>query len=637
MVILMASEDATAATGLAEHPLVQGRHDFQVVTTIEKLETAVEALEQMDALLFTAGFSEGRGRELRETLRVRFPHLQTALMTDSTGKTVPVETMTDWLRALEEEGAGVRTEEEEPAGPFVLGDYELKEMLRSSPERDTFHAVQRSVNRDVILERLKPELLHDREAAGAFRAEVRAKARVSCPWIATVFEAQETGGVLFYTREMIRGRNMDELAAAKAGLTIEESLHLLRAAGEAVVWFEGRELPRESLRRHHLHQGADGSPRIANIALAVAPEPPPDQAAEIQAVAEGLMRITDFKSDPSRELAHITGLMRAHGPQRLTEWKSVLREARAGLHRLTEARTSTLEMGRDVPQPRRRKSRFPLAAGLIVLAVGGAAVAWYAKYARKPEDRKFAVQVHVPAGEFVFRDATRINLPDFWIDSHEVTIGEYAEFLTALAGNGAGKYDHPDQPKTKTSHEPADWAALLEAAGRRGKWNGYPVSRNCPVFNVDWWDAWAYAKWKGRRLPTEEEWDKAARGTNGRPWPWGTEVDMKRANTGEDYLEHPGDGKGVTDGHRWWCEVDAMPRDVSPWNVYGMAGNVSEWTSTWSADPDIPDETVPVFRGGDFRRKSAAAVTTPWLARSASYAQPFLGFRTVTSTPPGEQ
>ena len=149
---------------------------------------------------------------------------------------------------------------------------------------------------------------------------------------------------------------------------------------------------------------------------------------------------------------------------------------------------------------------------------------------------------------------------------------------------------------------------------------------------MDWWDAFAFAAWKGRRLPTEHEWDKAARGTNGLPWPWGTEADLSRANTGADYTKQP--GPGAADGFTWWCDVNAMPRDVSPYEVHGMAGNVSEWTSTWSPDPDDPDKTVPVFRGGDFFRSEPAPVTTPWLAKSLSYAQPYIGFRTVSPAAP---
>jgi formylglycine-generating enzyme required for sulfatase activity len=270
------------------------------------------------------------------------------------------------------------------------------------------------------------------------------------------------------------------------------------------------------------------------------------------------------------------------------------------------------------------------------VAGAGTAVAWFTRNHKPPAPAPFAFQANVPAGEFIYRDGQRLSLPEFWIDSHEVSIGQYAEFLRAIAGDKARKFDNEKQPPEKTGHEPKDWQAIYGAAAAGGWWNGYPVSLNCPVFNVDWWDAFAYASWKGRRLPTEQEWEKAARGTNGRQWPWGSEPDPKRANTGADYAEQPGSVVGAIDGHVWWCEVNAMPQDVSPYGVVGMAGNVSEWTDSLAIDPDLPDVKVRVFRGGDFRRESPAAITTPWLAKSPTYAQPFLGFRTASSSPPQE-
>ena len=91
---------------------------------------------------------------------------------------------------------------------------------------------------------------------------------------------------------------------------------------------------------------------------------------------------------------------------------------------------------------------------------------------------------------------------------------------------------------------------------------------------------------------------------------------------------------GGSDGHALWCDVDAVAGDLSPDGVHGMAGNVAEWTDSWAPHPELPDETVPVFRGGDFRQPKAVPMNTPWLADDASYAQAFLGFRTATSVPP---
>lgn len=629
MVILIASDQADACQALAEHLAADGKHRIYTAGTMTDLEEAAASLEELEVLLFSASFSKGRGKELRDALRAQFPGLQTGLITEEDGQTVPPQKVAEWLAEFESK-TSVDAE-----GPVILGDYELMEKRRTTPTTDTFRAVQRSVNREVVLERLKPELCRDKAAVRAFRGMVRARANVSCPWIAAVYEAQETDDALFYTRELVRGITLDELAASRAHITPEEALHLLRAAGEAMTWLQEKNLPRTELKRQHLYHGHDGAPRIANIAAADVQ--PVDEPAEIRAMAAGLMRVVDFNARSARESSHVLGLMKASGPHALTTWKAVLREVSAGLHRLTEARSSSLAGDSDSARPRRRKSRAVLfgAAALTVLA-GGLVIAWYSRKPNPAKPRNLAAMVEVNAGEFTFGDGHRLTLPGFWIDSHEVTIGQYAEFLTAIAGINDKKFDHADQPKEKTGHEPKDWADIHAAARAGSTWRSCPISLHCPVFNVDWWDAYAFAAWKGRRLPSEQEWEKAARGTNGRRWPWGSEADPKRANTGADYAEQPGGG-GKIDGFTWWCEVDAKPEDVSPWNVYGMAGNVAEWTDTRAPHPDLPDETVPVYRGGDFYQDAQSPLTTQRLAKSAAYAQPFLGFRTASSNPPSPQ
>lgn len=630
MVILIASENAAAAGHLAETLASLDRHLVFTASSLEDLEEAAASLEELDVLLFSNFFKAGRGKELRDTLRIQYPGLQTVLISNEEGDLVPEDELIAWLDSAQASPGEAGTTGDSPA---ILGDYELKEKRRTTATTDTFRAVQRSVNREVVLERLKPELHRNKNAVREFRGMVRARANVSCPWIATVYEAQETDGALFYTRELVRGSNLDELSAARTFLKPEDSLHLLRAAGEAMVWMAEKGIPRDALKRHHLYLGQDGAPRIANIATAAAT--PVDEPAEIHGIADCLLKITDFKAGPSRELNHVLGLMKATGTHALSSWKAVLREARAGLQRLTEARTSSLAEGRDGAHPKKRKSRTPLLAGAaLTIAAAGAVLLWKPSTPPDGSSGTAHYQAKVPAGTFVFGQGQKESLPDFWIDSHEVTIGQYAAFLEAVAA-APGKFDHPKQPKEKPGHEPGNWKEVYAAARQGGSWNGYAVSLQCPVFNVDWWDAYAYAAWKGRRLPTEKEWEKAARGTNGRTWPWGSEADPKRANTGADYSETP--AKGTVDGFTWWCAVDAMPGDVSPFEVHGMAGNVSEWTATWAPHPDLPDEEVPVFRGGDFHRQTAAPLTTPWLAKSATYSQPFLGFRTASSNAPEGQ
>ncbi len=158
--------------------------------------------------------------------------------------------------------------------------------------------------------------------------------------------------------------------------------------------------------------------------------------------------------------------------------------------------------------------------------------------------------VHIPAGPFLMgTDSERANaqdrpqhevvLGDYWIDKYPVTNAEYARFIVS----------------TKR-RPPLDWD---DGAIPDGKML-YPVTM------VSWYDAQAYCRWETKRLPTEAEWEKAARGTDGRRWPWGEKIDPKRLNT---YYSVG----SVTD-------VTKYVNGVSPFGVFDMAGNVSEWTSS---------------------------------------------------------
>ncbi|MCO5196706.1 MAG: formylglycine-generating enzyme family protein [Anaerolineae bacterium] len=150
--------------------------------------------------------------------------------------------------------------------------------------------------------------------------------------------------------------------------------------------------------------------------------------------------------------------------------------------------------------------------------------------------------VLVPGGEFLFGDKkTRWYLPPFWMDKTPVTNAEYKRFLDA----------------NPTHRVPREWSRT------------YPNGKgNYPVVQVNWHDAVAYAEWAGKQLPTDHQWEKAARGTDGRIYPWGDEWVNGYCNTSE-----AGFG-GTTPVGRF------SPISDSPYDCVDMVGNVWEWTAT---------------------------------------------------------
>ena len=181
--------------------------------------------------------------------------------------------------------------------------------------------------------------------------------------------------------------------------------------------------------------------------------------------------------------------------------------------------------------------------------------------------------VQVPGGEFIYGDGETRTTEAFYIDIHEVTAGEYKECVDA----GECSYG-PSTNEFKYSD-----------------WHTYNNSKdNHPINYVSWQDAVDYCAWKGKRLPTVVEWEKAARGTDGRTYPWGNET-----ATCDHAVMNLGGPSSYSD---WGCatgstgEVGQKPEGVSPYGVYDMAGNVREWTDSWFS----PAQWVRLVRGGSF-------------------------------------
>ncbi len=281
-----------------------------------------------------------------------------------------------------------------------------------------------------------------------------------------------------------------------------------------------------------------------------------------------------------------------------------------------------------------KKTPWLAIGALLLAAAGGAAYFLFAKGSGS-EMVDTEAFMDVPAGQFISQeqsadpDAPPMKTAQFWIGKYEVTIGQYKRFLDAVQIEDDGEYAHPRQPKNK-NHAPRDWRQILDACQPDKSYLDQRLALDCPVFNVDFYDAHAYAKWAGGRLPTEVEWEKAARGIYGRAYPWGNNFDPKIANTGVDFNTAK---PGSEDGFNKWAPVHSHPGDVSPYGARGMGGNVAEWTDSWLPSKTDPKVKVPVVRGGSYADKDVRAVKRR-LDTLPAQPCPDVGFRIVVDQQP---
>lgn len=217
-------------------------------------------------------------------------------------------------------------------------------------------------------------------------------------------------------------------------------------------------------------------------------------------------------------------------------------------------------------------------------------------------------KVPIPAGSFLFQDNQQVDLPAFNIDSTEVTIWQYQEFLDA-AGHET-KYDHPNQRLGK-GHSNPSWEAYAKAAFSGAEFKGVRLNPNFPAVYVDWFDAYAFAKWQNRRLPSEVEWEKVGRGTDGRKFPWGDTFISGAANLYRGAKEAAA-----------WSEVGRYAGDISSYGVRDLAGNVSEWTASDDGSGS------PVVRGGNFMSEDGQ-LTRRVVGLSPYTIDERIGFRTA--------
>jgi formylglycine-generating enzyme required for sulfatase activity len=255
-----------------------------------------------------------------------------------------------------------------------------------------------------------------------------------------------------------------------------------------------------------------------------------------------------------------------------------------------------------------------IAVALAIIAVAGAGLFYAHKMKKKPEflAKDGAPAVLIPAGAFIMGGGENslrreIFVDNFYMDKYEVTVGRYAAFL-----------------KDSVNVKPPEYWETVDLQS----------DAELPVVGVDWRDADKYCQWAGKRLPTEAEWEKAARGTDERKYPWGNDEPTPqhaRFATPSDTSVYK--GRVV--------RVGSYSKGASPFGVYDVAGNVSEWTADWYSESlsggDLQNPKGPgsgkakVLRGGGWYDAAERLTTAKRMSASPARRAADIGFRCASN------
>lgn len=251
------------------------------------------------------------------------------------------------------------------------------------------------------------------------------------------------------------------------------------------------------------------------------------------------------------------------------------------------------------------------------------------------------VMISIPSGEFIMgagnndskakadeRPQHIVYLDQYWIDSTEVTAGMYMECVNAGVCNLEAFY-------ARTTDDMLSF----------GDYYTNPKHENYPAVDVSWVDANVYCEWAGKRLPTEAEWEKAARGTEGQLYPWGNQwqgnvLNFCDLNCTNDYRD-----SSANDQQKYRAPVGSYSAGKSAYGLFDMAGNVWEWVADWysesyyasspSDNPTGPSSgTERVIRGGGWDSTAQNVRTSKRFHRVPAFSSGSQGFRCASSIAP---
>lgn len=493
--------------------------------------------------------------------------------------------------------------------PHTFGDYTVTNLLYQQDDVVFFTGIQTRMARPVTLAILRPERKKQEEIDN-FLSGAKAKAQTQYPLLAAVFEASSSEGKWYYAQETIPCENLEQRAAAGNLLSVPQTISLIRHIGKCFIYFSENNIASDPLllKNIYLNTAENDDIRIDNVAnhKLRSPDELDQQMVNLATLFYPILPMNEAGATRVRTLS--TWMIEGLKDKRLI-WDQVfdmldLIEEQLGF---SDAKTTALMKSRMIIH--NQVLCFPVwvwaACILLLLGLGATAYSLMNTEASPPPIAKKNLY---PKAKFSNGDIhmTEIYISKdkkFLVSSHEVTIDAYARFLNVIENlppSRASRFNHPDQPASKTSHQPGDWKSMYAAAEKGDTWHGMKLSLRHPVMNVDWWSAYAFAQYKEGRLPSLEEWNAIEKVSNS---------------------THLGDPL---------CAVDDYKQDVNSNGIAGMLSGVQEWTSTQQIDPLHPMEPKGwVIIGGDAHKPSKEIR----YERNPSTQLPNIGFRIIKPMP----
>lgn len=552
--------------------------------------------------------------------------------------------------------------------PFYAGRYRCEEYL-GGEMADVYRARDTELPRDVAIKILKPGKELESEVRNSFLDEAQLASRCAHENIVMTYDKGEYQGSPFIVMEFLKGQGLDKTIREGELGNLKDILRLALQITRAMEYVHGEGIIHRDLKPQNLNVDPNGRLKLVDFGIAKAVDWNKTQAgwtkgtafymAPEQVRGEQVTFRTDIWAFGVLLYEMICGGRRPFvGPSIETLWAAIVNatpdykvlavcgapdslqgvikrclekkpenryEGFSAVRKALEAildnevsektwmwRTTAMPLLDKVSQPNMVRWVLGGALGLAVLCTGllVAHLAHDKTSGALPPKKTLEKKLSLPTGDMVLvdggpallgKDNHRVDVKPFYIDKTEVSNREYGEFL-----------------KAKGLRKPKD----------------FPDDKpDFPVVNVTLYEAKEFAKWAGKRLPTDEEWEKAARGSKGQQYPWGNEPKPQFANV----LDNP----SMTTHEM--MSVNAFPEGASPYGALNLCGNVWEWVDgdekptadnlvkmQKSLDRSLTmDEPYYRIRGGYYYLQEIAMTETATFP--ARLASPRIGFRCAKS------